>query len=183
MLTHSLLCRILKVWDRDSLTLQASLHGHADFIIDVGISKCNRFIASAGKDAQVIVWDLKLGKIIKRLKGHNQQINRIVFVTPKVKGASASAPQTQGSNYSALRDAAETFERESGPETTCVKNQYLLTCSDDGSINLYDFSQLSNKNNSQSQNTRSSQADYKDFSVRRSGRRGQEAGPGNAEPE
>ena len=94
LLTHSLVYRILKVWDRDSLTLQASLHGHADFIIDVGISKCNRFIASAGKDAQVIIWDLKLGKIIKRLKGHNQQINRIVFVTPKVKGASAAAPQS-----------------------------------------------------------------------------------------
>ena len=81
--------RILKVWDRDTLTLQASLHGHADFIIDVGISKCNRFIASAGKDAQVIIWDLKMGKIVKRLNQHSQQINRIVFVSPKAKNPPA----------------------------------------------------------------------------------------------
>lgn len=47
----SLLCSIIKVWDRDTLCLQASLHGHFDFITDIDISKCNRFIASAGKDA------------------------------------------------------------------------------------------------------------------------------------
>ena len=63
-------CSILKVWDRDTMTLQASLHGHADFIIDIGISKCNRFIASSGKDAMVIIWDLKMGKIVKRLNDH-----------------------------------------------------------------------------------------------------------------
>ena len=58
------------MWDRDTLTLQASLHGHFDFITDIDISKCNRFIASAGKDAQVIIWDLKMGRIVKRLTSH-----------------------------------------------------------------------------------------------------------------
>lgn len=33
------------------MTLQASLHGHEDFITEIDVSKCNRFIASAGKDA------------------------------------------------------------------------------------------------------------------------------------
>ena len=65
-----MLLSILKVWDRDTLTLQASLHGHLDFITDIDVSKCNRFIASAGKDAQVIIWDLKLGRIVKRLTSH-----------------------------------------------------------------------------------------------------------------
>ena len=63
-------CSIIKVWDRNTLRLQASLHGHFDFITDIDISKCNRFIASAGKDAQVIIWDLKLGRIVKRLTDH-----------------------------------------------------------------------------------------------------------------
>jgi len=39
------------VWDRDTLTLQASLHGHFDYITDISVSKCNAFIASSGKDA------------------------------------------------------------------------------------------------------------------------------------
>jgi len=50
--------------------LQASLHGHFDYITDVDISKCNRFIASSGKDAQIIIWELKTGKIVKKLNNH-----------------------------------------------------------------------------------------------------------------
>jgi len=42
---------IIKIWDRESLTLQASLHGHQDFITDIDISKCNKFIATSGNDA------------------------------------------------------------------------------------------------------------------------------------
>lgn len=76
---------MIKVWDRETLTLQASLHGHFDYITDIDVSKCNRFIASAGKDAQTIIWDLKTGKIVKKLNQHTQLINRIQFITPKIK--------------------------------------------------------------------------------------------------
>jgi WD40 repeat protein len=76
---------VIKVWDRETLTLQASLHGHFDYITDIDVSKCNRFIASAGKDAQTIIWDLKTGKIVKKLNQHTQLINRIQFITPKIK--------------------------------------------------------------------------------------------------
>lgn len=79
--------RIIKVWDRNTLSLQASLHGHFDFITDIDISKCNRFIASAGKDAQAIIWDLRTGRIVKRLANHTSLINRIVFVAPRVPSA------------------------------------------------------------------------------------------------
>lgn len=76
---------VIKVWDRETLTLQASLHGHFDYITDIDVSKCNRFIASAGKDAQTIIWELKTGKIVKKLNQHTQLINRIQFITPKIK--------------------------------------------------------------------------------------------------
>ena len=79
------------MWDRETMTLQASLHGHFDYITDIDISKCNRFIASAGKDAQIIIWDLKQGKIVKKLNHHQQLINRIQFVTPTIKNSSSKA--------------------------------------------------------------------------------------------
>ena len=78
---------VVKVWDSDTLTLQASLHGHFDYITDIDISKCNRFVASSGKDAQIIIWDLRLGKIVKKLNKHTQLINRIQFIAPKLKSA------------------------------------------------------------------------------------------------
>ena len=117
-----------------------------------------------------------MGKIIKRLTNHTQQINQIAFVTPKVKNppTQTDKPHSQV-NYSVLKDVGEPIYQNSGPETTTIKNQFLLTCSDDGTVNLFDFSPFSRetKVDSQSQRTRSSKAEYDDFRVRRSGRRGQ----------
>ena len=77
------LFRIIKIWDRETLTLQASLHGHFDYITEIVISKCNKFIASAGKDAQVIVWELATGKLVHKLTHHQKLINTIKFFCPR----------------------------------------------------------------------------------------------------
>ena len=148
------------MWDRDTLTLQASLHGHFDFITDIDISKCNRFIASAGKDAQVIIWDLKLGRIVKRLTCHSNLINRLLFVAPRVQSPlAAQAPSDQAAaragtvatldgfkEHGVLGEAGAPGQESTmggGPSSQFVKDQFLLTCSDDGTVHLYDFSPLS----------------------------------------
>lgn len=56
--------RIIKIWDKETLLLQASLHGHKDMIIDIQVSKCNRYMASASNDGVIIIWDLKEFKIL-----------------------------------------------------------------------------------------------------------------------
>lgn len=55
---------IIKIWDKETLLLQASLHGHKDMIIDIQVSKCNRYMASASNDGVIIIWDLKEFKIL-----------------------------------------------------------------------------------------------------------------------
>jgi WD40 repeat protein len=56
--------------------LQASLHGHEDMLIDLCVSKCNRYLASGSKDGVIIIWDLQQCTIIKKLTSdHTQQIN------------------------------------------------------------------------------------------------------------
>ena len=63
------------------MILQASLHGHMDVIIDIQVSKCNRFMASGSKDGTLIFWDLQKCKIVKRMAdSHTQQINKIQFL-------------------------------------------------------------------------------------------------------
>lgn len=132
--------------------MQASLHGHFDYITDVDISKCNRFIASSGKDTLIIIWELKTGKIVKKLKNHQQLINRIQFVTPKIKStvpaqainASGTSGQQATVNELQTQFNQMTIENQAyGPETFQVSDQFLLSCSDDGTVRLYDFSQLS----------------------------------------
>ena len=97
------------------MTLQASLHGHEDFITEIDVSKCNRFIASAGKDAQIIIWELATGKILYRLTQHTKLINCVKFFTPK------------------LCDSSKLHEQQ----------QYLFSCSDDGTVRLYDVTPIS----------------------------------------
>ena len=60
--------------------LQASLHGHKDMIIEIQVSKCNRYMASASNDGTIILWDLKEFKILhQRNDDHSQQVNKIEF--------------------------------------------------------------------------------------------------------
>jgi WD40 repeat protein len=62
--------RIIKIWDKDTLSLQASLHGHEDFIVDMSVSFCNKYLASASKDGQIIIWDLERCKMIDKFVAH-----------------------------------------------------------------------------------------------------------------
>ena len=107
------------MWDRNTLMLQASLHGHDDYITEIDISKCNKYIASAGKDAQIIIWELATGKILYRLTHHTKLINCVKFFTPPSKDSGAA------------------------DQTAQQQQQYLFSCSDDGTVRVYDFTQVS----------------------------------------
>jgi len=49
-------------------------------------------------------------------------------------------------------DAGEAaLDMDHGPATSFVKDQYLLTCSDDGTVHLYDFSPFSRMPDAQTQ--------------------------------
>lgn len=59
------------------LTLQT---GHSSEISTFAFSYDGKYLASAGKDNIIIIWDFQLGKQIKILKGHHQSINSIHFL-------------------------------------------------------------------------------------------------------
>jgi WD40 repeat protein len=58
------------------LTVQT---GHTDEVTVMEFSRDGRFLASAGKDNIIIIWDFNLGKQIKRLQGHTDAINSMKF--------------------------------------------------------------------------------------------------------
>ncbi len=58
------------------LTLQT---GHSSTITSLAFSYDGKYLASAGKDNIIILWDFKLGKQLKILKGHHQKINAVHF--------------------------------------------------------------------------------------------------------
>ena len=72
------------------MTLQASLHGHLDYITDIDVSICNKYIASACKDGTVLIWDLEKCTIVDELPKHGASVNNIKFFEFKIKAETFS---------------------------------------------------------------------------------------------
>ena len=53
--------------------------GHSDEVVTLGFSHDGRYLASAGKDNVVIIWDFNMARQIKRLTGHTGVVRCIKF--------------------------------------------------------------------------------------------------------
>ena len=49
------------------MMLQATLHGHSDYIIDIKASPDGHHIVSTGNDGRAIIWDLHQARLLDRL--------------------------------------------------------------------------------------------------------------------
>lgn len=77
--------RIIKIFDKETMNLQASLHSHNDVITDMDISKCNNFLATASKDGKMIIWDWKNCQKLDEINAHSSVINNLKFFQLKLK--------------------------------------------------------------------------------------------------
>lgn len=62
-----------------TLTPVKILKGHKDHVNSVSFSPDGKMLASGGKDAAIILWDVATGNIIKSLKGHSYAVNSVSF--------------------------------------------------------------------------------------------------------
>src|SRR4051794_9595650 len=62
-----------------STASRQTLEGHRDGIFSVAVSPRDRWLASAGRDSAVKVWDLTTGQVHRTLKGHSGQVLRVGF--------------------------------------------------------------------------------------------------------
>ncbi|CDW76602.1 UNKNOWN [Stylonychia lemnae] len=105
--------RIIKIWDKETMNLQGSLHSHNEVITDMDISKCNRYLATSSKDGKLIIWDWKNCLKVDEIAAHDSTINNIKFFQVKIKNQNQQTKESE-------------------------KIQILATCSEDGTIKIYD---------------------------------------------
>ena len=92
-------------------------------IVDIQISKCNRYMASASHDGQVILWDLEdLSIISKRTNDHSDQVNKVEFIMIECSpeqaeknwhGAAVSKNLEKATNLNQVQTYAEDFDLRS----------------------------------------------------------------------
>ncbi|KAH9988121.1 WD40 repeat-like protein [Russula compacta] len=57
----------------------AETHGHSDEVLTLALSDDGRYLASAGKDRRVCVWDAEQGKWVRGFGGHRDTISAMAF--------------------------------------------------------------------------------------------------------
>ncbi len=72
---------VLHLWDVDQGTIDSSLHGHADAVLEIALSGDGRTLASAGGwDRTVRLWDVAQAQELWSLPGHTAQVTCVTFI-------------------------------------------------------------------------------------------------------
>lgn len=83
------------IWKTSDWSRGPTLMGaHRDSLYAAAVSDDNRWIATAGYDRQIVIWDAVSGEVIKTLTGHNDAVHSVAFQPKGSILASASGDRT-----------------------------------------------------------------------------------------
>jgi guanine nucleotide-binding protein subunit beta-2-like 1 protein len=79
----------IKVWDSHSMTLQNTFVGHTNAINSLAFAQKSCYLASGGKDGNIILWNVNEGLFLKNTS-HSAPINQVLFSKVKYWIAAAT---------------------------------------------------------------------------------------------
>ncbi|MDO5307878.1 MAG: WD40 repeat domain-containing protein [Planctomycetia bacterium] len=136
----------------DSTSLNADNNvGHQGAVYDVAFDPNSNFVASAGADGVVRLWNLSLLRQVAAFKGHEDQIYSVCFSEDGSRILTASRDKTARLWDPSSGEELCRFVGHTGAVRQAVfAGSYICTASDDGTIRLWTAQgkSTSNRNNS-----------------------------------
>lgn len=110
----------IRIWDWKTAQTVISFNGHRSAVSALAFDRSGTRLASGGKDAHIIIWDLIAEVGLYRLKGHKDQITKVEFL--------------RGSNGASEEEDEDLLDAEGG------EDGYLISTGKDALIKLWELS-------------------------------------------
>lgn len=86
--------RLVRIFDTETLSLQATFEGHSSHVLDVDWNDDGLTLASAGADLQAKVWDISNLKEKSKQSGFTKEVSAVLFLASSEKLVTASGDRS-----------------------------------------------------------------------------------------
>lgn len=137
--------------DAQTLGAEGGTEGHEGPVFDVAFDPSSVFVATAGADGTVRIWNTELMKQVAVLTGHSDKVYSVCFSSDGTRLLTASRDKTARLwDPSTGEEICRFVGHEGAVRQAVFAGQFICTASDDGSVRIWATNASSN--NQQRQN-------------------------------
>ena len=131
--------------DAQTLGSGGDEEGHEGPVFDVAFDPSSVFVATAGADGTVRIWNTELMKQVGVLKGHSDKVYSVCFSQDGSRLLTASRDKTARLwDPSTGEEICRFIGHEGAVRQAVFADQYICTASDDGTVRIWASNQASN---------------------------------------
>lgn len=145
--------KTIKVWEVSSGFCKFTLKGHNEWVRSISLNSTGSLLASSSDDESVIVWQTDQGIERYNFTGHENKIEKVIFVNLETAkdsiylgdyndGVNLQKQKLSETKYSEQMETLLDITKKLGEHSKLTKKidkEYIITCSRDKLIKLYDL--------------------------------------------
>lgn len=137
--------KTIKIWEVASGFCKKTLKGHDEWVRSLSLNEKGDLLASCADDETVVIWQTDKGELKTAFSCHENKIEKVLFVnndTAKSNIYHGDYDSSNNEEISQQQEIANELNKKLAENKTTKKidKEYLLTCSRDKTIKLWDIS-------------------------------------------